>query len=335
MALIIHRIPKLKRTLQKNKEKVVGESVNLKSDAVNANEAEEKENIASVEKTIMAEEDDKMVEGKEDDDNDFLDSLLISQEDPDTKLEPESHKESMEEKNDNDDDQHNVDTLTRRKKMGSLEIRDEEKQTPIPTPPRTNLYSDKEQTIELTETNIYMSNLPSLFKCAKHLKGVIKDDSQSQAADPDMWKVLREKFEKSSAPSESYKQNFFCKIDHDDHPNEDVPPEVENGAKRKKISRGSKSAKDSSSSKQPVKEYHKTSSVHQKQQDYDGWSGILEIDEYEEIFEEASPTFLNELKSLGDKKVSTITNNQRMKATLKDMMRNQFRTAKEYAYHIE
>ncbi|GKC78450.1 hypothetical protein Tco_1129224 [Tanacetum coccineum] len=69
--------------------------------AVSAKEAEEKENIASVEKAIMAKE-----------------------EDPDTRLEPESHKESPEEKNDddideNDDDHHNDDALIRRKKKGN------------------------------------------------------------------------------------------------------------------------------------------------------------------------------------------------------------------------
>ncbi|GKE68852.1 hypothetical protein Tco_1526924 [Tanacetum coccineum] len=41
----------------------------------------------------------------------------------------------------------------------------------------------------------------------------MKDDPQS---DPDMWKVLKAKFEKTSIPSESGKQNVFCKRDHDD-----------------------------------------------------------------------------------------------------------------------
>ncbi|GKC35647.1 hypothetical protein Tco_1048031 [Tanacetum coccineum] len=76
----------------------------------------------------------------------------INQEDPNTRLEPKSHKESLKEKNDdddddNDDDQHNFDALIRKKKKGSLEIKEEEKQTSIPTPPRsprTNLSSDKE-----------------------------------------------------------------------------------------------------------------------------------------------------------------------------------------------
>ncbi|GKG39243.1 hypothetical protein Tco_0463388, partial [Tanacetum coccineum] len=53
---------------------------------------EEKENVASVEKAIIAEEVEKMLEGYEEDDSEFLDSLLLSQEDPDTRLEPGSYK---------------------------------------------------------------------------------------------------------------------------------------------------------------------------------------------------------------------------------------------------
>ncbi|GJW54053.1 hypothetical protein Tco_0098138 [Tanacetum coccineum] len=41
------------------------------------------------------------------------------------------------------------------------------------------------------------------------------------------------------------------------------------------------------------------------------------------------------MKSMGDKKVSTITDHDRMEATLKDMMINQFKDAEDYAYHIE
>ncbi|GJZ80602.1 hypothetical protein Tco_0645596 [Tanacetum coccineum] len=55
-------------------------------------------------------------------------------------------------------------------------IRDEEKQTPIPTPlrsPGTNLSLDKEHTVKLMETNVHVSNVPSVSSHAKHLKGVV------------------------------------------------------------------------------------------------------------------------------------------------------------------
>nr|GFB11856.1 hypothetical protein [Tanacetum cinerariifolium] len=118
---------------------------------------------------------------------------------------------------------------------------------------------------------------------------------------------------------------FFCKKDHDDYPDDEVLPEGEKGEKKQKTSRGSKSTKDSSSSKQPVKESRTTSYV-QQQQDYDVWYDILEMDEDECISEDASPNFMEKIKSLVDKKVSTINDHQRMEATLKDMMKNQIRT---------
>ncbi|GJX43028.1 hypothetical protein Tco_0259704 [Tanacetum coccineum] len=53
------------------------------------------------------------------------------------------------------------------------------------------------------------------------------------------------------------------------------------------------------------------------------------IDEDEEISEDASPEFLEEIKSLENKKVPIIADHQRMESTLKDMMKNQFRSAEE------
>ncbi|GJY97205.1 hypothetical protein Tco_0514115 [Tanacetum coccineum] len=132
----------------------------------------------------------------------------------------------------------------------------------------------------------------------------MKDDLQSQAANPDMWKVLKAKFEKSSVPSELCRQHVFRKRDHDDYPDDDVPPKGE-------------------------KESRTMSYVQQQQEDYDVRSDIPEIDEDEDIFEDASLQFLEEIKSLGDNKVSTIADHQRMEATLKDMMKKQFRTAEE------
>ncbi|GJX73517.1 integrase, catalytic region, zinc finger, CCHC-type containing protein, partial [Tanacetum coccineum] len=69
------------------------------------------------------------------------------------RLEPESHKENPEYVDD-DDGEEKVDE-TKDAKMGSLETRTEEMQTPIPTPPRsprTILSSDKNITQELTDT---------------------------------------------------------------------------------------------------------------------------------------------------------------------------------------
>nr|GEV86408.1 hypothetical protein [Tanacetum cinerariifolium] len=71
---------------------------------VNAKEAEEKENVERVKKEIIGEEVDKMVEGDKEVDERFDDSLIRSQEDPDTRIDPGSHKESLEVEEDDDDD---------------------------------------------------------------------------------------------------------------------------------------------------------------------------------------------------------------------------------------
>ncbi|GKE05010.1 hypothetical protein Tco_1397028 [Tanacetum coccineum] len=130
----------------------------------------------------------------------------------------------------------------------------------------------------------------------------IKSNRQSQAVDSDLWNALREKYEKSSASTKSCRHDVFRKSDHDDHPDDDALLEGEKGAKRQKTLRGSKS--------------------------------ILEIDEDKGIPEDETPELLNEFKIV-DKQVPTICDHKRMEATMKGIMSNQFRNAKEYACHIE
>nr|GEY96815.1 hypothetical protein [Tanacetum cinerariifolium] len=94
------------------------------------------------------------------------------------------------------------------------------------------------------------------------------------------------------------------KRDHDDHPGDDAPLKGEKSPKRQKTSRSSKSTKGSSS-KQPAKESNTSASEQPQQQDFDAW------------------------------RVPTIYDHERMEATIKDMLSNQFRDAKEYAYHLK
>nr|GFA86851.1 hypothetical protein [Tanacetum cinerariifolium] len=119
---------------------------------------------------------------------------------------------------------------------------------------------------------------------------------------------------------------FLCKKDHDEHSDDDALPKRVKGAKKKNTYRGSKYVQDISPSKQPVKESHTTSFI-QQQHKYDGWSKIPKINEDEVIYKEASPWFLEELKSMGEKKVPTITDHHIMEATLNDTMRNQYKIA--------
>ncbi|GJV80087.1 hypothetical protein Tco_1515957 [Tanacetum coccineum] len=118
------------------------------------------------------------------------------------------------------------------------------------------------------------------------------------------------KFEKSSASAGSCRDDAFRKRDHDEHQGNDGPPEGEKRVQRQRTSKGSKSA-SGSSSKQPIQK-SKTST--------------LEQDETPDVIEE----FQNV-----DKRVPTIFDHERKEATLRDMMRNQFKDAAEYAYHLE
>ncbi|GJS67690.1 hypothetical protein Tco_0682255 [Tanacetum coccineum] len=58
----------------------------------------------------------------------------------------------------------------------------------------------------------------------------MKVDLQTQVADPEMWDILKNKFEKSSTSASS------CRV-HDAYQGDDGPPEGEKRAKRQKTSR--------------------------------------------------------------------------------------------------
>nr|GEU53648.1 hypothetical protein [Tanacetum cinerariifolium] len=79
---------------------------------VSAKEAKNRENVVMVEKQILVEDVENLVEGDRDDEVNFIDD------------------------EEDDNDQHNVESLIKKKQKGSQEIRAEEKQIPIPTPPR-------------------------------------------------------------------------------------------------------------------------------------------------------------------------------------------------------
>ncbi|GJZ15272.1 hypothetical protein Tco_0550949 [Tanacetum coccineum] len=204
-----------------------------------------------LEKHKLAEDMEKLVEGKDEESyaSKFADFVFLDDKDTGNRIEPESHKENPEivdddddeeeeEKkdddkddvnDDNDNDYYDDQALVRNKKMGSSEDRNEKMQIPIPSPPISpsiDLSSDK---------NI-----------SQELMTIMKSNLQDQVNDPKVWDVLKCKFEKSSASSGPYRTDAFRKRDHDDHQEDDAPPEGEKRVKRQKISKGSKSASDSS-----------------------------------------------------------------------------------------
>ncbi|GJR38645.1 hypothetical protein Tco_1214329 [Tanacetum coccineum] len=75
----------------------------------------------------------------------------------------------------------------------------------------------------------------------------MKSNLQDQANHPELWDVLKRKFEKSSTSNTSCRDDAFYTQHHDDHQEDDAPPEGEKRAKRQKTSKSLKSASGSSS----------------------------------------------------------------------------------------
>ncbi|GJW91558.1 hypothetical protein Tco_0169111, partial [Tanacetum coccineum] len=73
----------------------------------------------------------------------------------------------------------------------------------------------------------------------------MKSNLHDQVVDPELWDVLKRKFEKSFASTSSYRDDAFHKRNHDEHQGNDGSLEGEKSAKRQKISKGSKYARGS------------------------------------------------------------------------------------------
>ncbi|GJT11537.1 hypothetical protein Tco_0858579 [Tanacetum coccineum] len=113
------------------------------------------------------------------------------------------------------------------------------------------------------------------------------------------------KFEKSSASSGPCRTDAFRKRDHDDHQEDDAPPEGEKRAKRQKTVKGLKSA-SGSSSKQPS-QGSKTylSERQQQQQEWDALVKETVIDEDEVIPENESLELIEEFQNV-DKHIHVV-----------------------------
>nr|GEW25342.1 hypothetical protein [Tanacetum cinerariifolium] len=133
-----------------------------------------KENVKLLEQHLLDEDVNKIVEGDDSNAIEFADSLLLSQENPDTKIDPGSDKERPEAMNVDyvatiEEDEESVEAaLIWGKGKSSMEVRD----TPIATPtrsPRINLSSNKDQLQELTTSLAPSFKVPPQSS-AKHLR---------------------------------------------------------------------------------------------------------------------------------------------------------------------
>ncbi|GJZ68183.1 hypothetical protein Tco_0631423, partial [Tanacetum coccineum] len=168
--------------------------------------------------------------------------------DSEARLELGSHKENPEHVDD-DDDEEKVDE-TKDAEMGSLETRTKEMQTPIPTTPRSPrkiLSSDKNIDQELTDTVLTptatTSKDPHSKRCISskysHLPGALRRICRRQGDDG------------------IHSQR------HDDHQEDDAPPE---GEKRVKLHKASKSLKSASGSSSKHSSKDSTTYVFKQQQ---------------------------------------------------------------------
>ncbi|GJT22987.1 hypothetical protein Tco_0892924 [Tanacetum coccineum] len=124
--------------------------------------------------------------------------------------------------------------------------------------------------------------------------------------------------------------NFYSH--HDEHQDDDAPPEGEKRGKRSKTTKRSKSARGSSSKHSRKDSTTYVSKQKSQHQEWDAWEEENVIDEDEVISKDVTPIL--EFQNV-DKSVPTIFDHARMEATLRDSLSNMSRNAKEYAYHLE
>ncbi|GJT16595.1 hypothetical protein Tco_0875301 [Tanacetum coccineum] len=229
--------------------------------------------------------------------------------------------------------------------MGSLETRIEQMQTSIPTTPRSpriNLSSNKDITQELTDTVLVLTTTTSKDPHSKRritTETIIEDRDAFQAEalalisnefNAQTPKIIEELFmnyvknnvihvhpttttstETTSSVNLQQLDDAFHSRGHDDHQEDDAPPE---GEKRVKILRRLK--------------------AQSMQEELDAWVEETVIDEDEVIPKDETPELITKLQNV-DGYVVTIFNRTRIEVTLKDMLSNQFKNAEEYAYHLE
>ncbi|GJW55469.1 hypothetical protein Tco_0099554, partial [Tanacetum coccineum] len=226
--------------------------------------------------------------------------------DSNNRLEPGSHKENPEHVDDDDDKEEEKVDKKEGDEMGSLETRTEEMQTPIPTTPRSPrkiLSSDKNIDQELTD-NVVISTATT------------SKDLNSKRHHPPLLLHLKIHIRKDIFPT------IHGKVDQVLH---EIVPQLAERATNDLIEINLK----------PIV----ADTIIQERDafqdaEWDAWEEETVIDEDEVIPEDEIPELIIEFYNV-DKRVPTIFNRARMEVALNDMLNNQFRNAKEYAYHLE
>ncbi|GKD06215.1 hypothetical protein Tco_1181189 [Tanacetum coccineum] len=187
---IIIRIPKRKQPDPKTPIPTVDQIdlVNLTEAQVRSyniaksvEENEAQQNIKRVEAHMLDEDVNRLVEGEEFDANLFADDMMLTQEDPSTRIDSGRHKESLEvEKVDEyvyvdeeEDEETTKAELIQRKGKGSLEIRDTPIVTPTRSPRNESLSLDKDKLKELMALKPSSSMSKHKSDRSRHFQGAI------------------------------------------------------------------------------------------------------------------------------------------------------------------
>ncbi|GKC36572.1 hypothetical protein Tco_1048956, partial [Tanacetum coccineum] len=274
--------------------------------------------------------------------------------DSEDRIEPGSHKDNPEVVVDDDDNE-------REKKddeMGSLEIRNEETQTTIPTPlssPSKILSSDKKTFHELTDIISNLTISTSKHSAVKkiisskysHLRRVLCRMCRRQVVLQIAENVTNDLIEANLKPcivntiienrdafrsevpafiSQEFKAHAPMKRNLQDRADDIALWE----ALRHKFEKSSTS--NTSCREDDFHSHH--DEQEQKDQKWDAWEEENVIDEDEVIPEDVTPELIVESHNV-DKRVPTIFDHARKEATLRDSLSNMSRNAKEYAFHLE
>nr|GEZ18572.1 hypothetical protein [Tanacetum cinerariifolium] len=258
------------------------------------------ENIEKVKENLAAKEIEKMVEGTENVDADeFVNSILNSQNDPGTRLDPGSYKESpeveitaivqpvnvIEEEDESVEDDYELKRREKRKHKEHENLR-AEVTSQINNARYNHIHSQVDSAVRSYMSNHVLHVHPTQASKASaqeqhyQLYQTMKDDLRLQQANLPIWLALKIKFEGLTANNTPCRSSVIRPRNQDDHL-DDAHPERENSAKRQKISEhGTYVIRESSSGQVDKSDPSPSTSGNQEQlDDFDFWTDKYAIDD--------------------------------------------------------
>ncbi|GKB82002.1 hypothetical protein Tco_0948897 [Tanacetum coccineum] len=262
------------------------------------------------------------------------------QEDPGTRIDPGSQKESLEAMKvyeyvdiDEGEEEETVEAeLIRKKWNGSLEIRD----TPLATP-LDPLGLKPYHRIRMQRPVVSKTDLSTILKKVKEALYADAVKQEHEQAKAELVSMVVDVVQKEQ---ERKRVKLSSQVTNDLATN--VSPHVEAFLKNYINNNISHVHPTSTSSSIPDLQHqlldhddHHDDALPEGESKYDKWSGDQGTDDDEAPFEEATPEFLVEISGKGMKWVPTSTDKKRMEGALDNIMRIRYMSSKEYAYYLD